>query len=120
MPIVDVLVVMPLGSAIPPGTAQELADAVATVLHAEPGRVWARVNVLPESQYAENQAVTGAHPVFLKVLHASLPSEQALAIEAKALAAAVGATLGRPPERVHVEYSPPGRGRVAFGGQLLR
>jgi hypothetical protein len=120
MPIVDLLVVMPLGKVLPPGAAQDVANAVATVLHAEPGRVWARVEALPETQYAENQAAADAHPVFLKVLHASLPPEEALAIEAKALASAIGAILGRPPERVHVEYSPPGRGRVAFGGQLLR
>jgi phenylpyruvate tautomerase PptA (4-oxalocrotonate tautomerase family) len=120
MPVIDALIVTPLGHALQPGVAQTLADNIAKVLDAQPGRVWVRVETLPDSQYAENGMVTAVHPVFVKVLHASLPPEDVLAAEARSLAAAVGRCLGRPAEYVHVEYAPAGRGRVAFGGHLLK
>jgi hypothetical protein len=53
------------------------------------------------------------------VLHADLPAAPALAEEARAIAQTVGACVQRSPQQVHVEYAPSGRGRVAFGGNLL-
>ena len=94
-------------------------DTIASVLGAEPGRVWVRIQPLPLSCYAENNSDEVLYPVFLKVLHAELPATEALAAEAAALAGAVGAGLGRPSELIHIEYAVPGKGRVAFGGRLL-
>lgn len=42
-----------------------------------------------------------------------------LASEAAALASAIAQVTGRAVEHVHLIYEPPGRGRVAFGGELL-
>ena len=120
MPIVDVQVVAEDGKTIPEGATKALAEALAAVLKAEPGRVWVRVEQLAESKYAENGPSERMLPVFVKVLHADLPPQEALAAQADALAKAVAACLCRRQEHVHIEYAPPGRGRVAFGGKLLQ
>lgn len=74
-----------------------------------------------DGNYAENGASIEGNdlPVFVQVLHADWPTEEARVQEATALAAAIAICLGRQPERVHVEYAPPGRGRIAFGGKLV-
>ena len=121
MPVVDVQVVAEEGSQTEP-TAAFLANALALVFKVQqPGRVWVRLSVLPASAYAEN-GINEAHasaPVFVRVLHADLPSPDALAQEAKDIAHAVAACVARSVQQVHVEYWPAGRGRVAFGGALL-
>ena len=119
MPIIDAFIVVPDGEALPVGAAQLLADTIAQVFGAEPGRVWVRVHPLPLSCYAENNSEEVVCPVFLKVLHAELPTSEVLAAQASALAHAVGATLERPSGLIHIEYAAPGKGRVAFGGRLL-
>jgi hypothetical protein len=55
----------------------------------------------------------------VQVLHADTPDQGSRIQEAKALAEAVAACLGRQVQRVHIEYEPDGRGRVAFGGKLV-
>jgi phenylpyruvate tautomerase PptA (4-oxalocrotonate tautomerase family) len=120
MPIVDVQLVAK-GSIATEGSAARLAEALGQVFSAPPGRVWVRLSVLPVAQYAENginAAETGL-PVFVRVLHADLPSGHALATQAAGISHAVAACLQCSAEHVHVEYAPAGRGRVAFGGQLL-
>lgn len=119
MPIVDVQLVAK-GSIATEGLAARLAEALAQVFSAPPGRVWVRLSVLPGAQYAENginSAETGL-PVFVLVLHADLPSGQVLAAQAQSISQAVAACIQCSAEHVHVEYAPAGRGRVAFGGQL--
>jgi phenylpyruvate tautomerase PptA (4-oxalocrotonate tautomerase family) len=120
MPIIDAQIVLPAAAELPPGTAQALADAMAQVFGSPPGRVWVRLHALPTADYAENGSAPPPLPVFLRVLHADLPSADVLAAQARALAQSAAAVLGREQELVHVEYAPPGRGRVAFGGQLVR
>jgi hypothetical protein len=120
MPIIDACIVVPSGETVPSGVAKTLANAIAGVLGAEPGRVWVRVQLLPEGLYAENGEAERLCPVFLTVLHAVLPGADHLAREANELAKVVGASLGRPSELVHIEYAASGRGRVAFGGRLVR
>ena len=121
MPIVDVRPVVSASQHLPADAAQVIADSIAGVLSADPGRVWVRLTELPKDRYAENGEVVDDNdlPVFVQVLHAELPTEDARVQEAKALAVAVAASLGRKVERVHIEYAPPGRGRVAFGGKLV-
>ena len=79
------------------------------------------MTALPAGQYAENGATVEDNdlPVFVRVLHADWPEEGTRSKEAAALAASVASCLGRQVEHVHIEYAPPGRGRVAFGGRLV-
>ena len=121
MPIVDVQLVGDAPGHPEPPLAASIAEALAAVLGSPPGRLWVRLAVLPAAAYAENGTVraAGPGPVFVRVLHADLPAPEALAREARAMAEAVALCVACPAERVHVEYAPPGRGRVAFGGQLL-
>jgi len=120
MPIVDVLIVGPCKALDEDELAQPLADALGRVLGAGEGTVWVRVNMLPAARYAENGLAVPQPPVFVEVLHYALPDPGQLQIQARALADAVAAVLDRPVESVHVEYQPPGKGRVAFGGELVR
>jgi len=46
--------------------------------------------------------------------------DDALAEEAQSVAGIVSARLSRPKENTHVLYLPPGMGRIAFGGRLVR
>jgi phenylpyruvate tautomerase PptA (4-oxalocrotonate tautomerase family) len=121
MPIVDVRPVVSASCKLPADAAQTLANEISQALSAEPGRVWVRVAEFPSEKYAENGATVQDNelPVFVQVLHADWPAQEARGKEAAALAAAVAASLGRQIERVHIEYAPPGRGRVAFGGKLV-
>lgn len=124
MPIIDVTLVLAEGAAPPaPSLARELADALGAALGCEPGRLWVRLHELPAACYAENGSGAGPDaggpPVFVEILHADLPQAAARAAEARVLCDTVAHATGRPAERVHVEYAPPGRGRIAFGGKLI-
>jgi phenylpyruvate tautomerase PptA (4-oxalocrotonate tautomerase family) len=121
MPIVDVQLVAG-DSFAPEGMASRLAEALAEVLSAPPGRVWVRLSVLSSALYSENGAQGGAAalPAFVRVLHADLPSPEAMAAQAQAISKAVAACIHGSSHLVHVEYAPAGRGRIALGGQLLR
>lgn len=120
MPIVDVHLVSGAGDQTD-HMAATIAEALAVVFQAQPGRVWVRLFFLPTSAYAENGTteVPATAPVFVRVLHADIPDPEALAREAMTIAQAVGECVERSAEHVHVEYAPPGRGRIAFGGNLL-
>ena len=121
MPILDVRPVVSLSCKLPNNAAQTLADSISQVMNAKTGRIWVRVTELPNGKYAENGTTVRDDelPVFVQVLHADWPDEGARGEEAAALAVAIAASLGRQVEQVHIEYAPPGRGRVAFGGKLV-
>jgi phenylpyruvate tautomerase PptA (4-oxalocrotonate tautomerase family) len=120
MPIVDVQLVAEVAD-LPAGLASRLAESLAGVFSSPAGRVWVRLSILPSANYAENGADgPAALPVFVRVLHADLPPDEELSTQAQAIANAVAERVARPPHCVHVEYAPAGRGRVAFGGRLLR
>lgn len=118
MPIVQVQVVGESNAGTQEGVAATLASAVGRVLQAAPGRVWVRVEFLPSVHYAENESKTQRLPVFVNITYFDLPAAKALSVQALALATEVGACLGREADQVHIEFAPPGRGRVAFGGIL--
>jgi phenylpyruvate tautomerase PptA (4-oxalocrotonate tautomerase family) len=123
MPILDIERVLPHGEeAAPPGLAAALADATGRVFGSAPGRTWVRLRVLSVSAYAENGMTPAADalPVFVTVLLAQPPKGDALAAQVRALTDAVAQTLHIEPKRVHVLVAPPGLGRQAFGGTLLR
>ena len=120
MPILDIDLV---GDGAPPpeGLARELADAAGQVFGSEPNGTWVRLRSLSPSEYAENgDAYLDAHPVLVTVIKGDVGTPDELASEAAALASAIGAVTGRATEHVHIIYEPPGRGRVAFGGELLQ
>ena len=122
MPIVDVELVCESEVEFNAVSPRAIADAVGRVFRSPPGRTWARLRFLNSAHYAENDAPvsTADLPVFVTVMHAHSPAEAALAAEVLALTATVAQVTGRPAERVHVEYAPPGAGRQAFGGQLVK
>ncbi len=121
MPILDVQLVLPEGAPLPAGLAAAIADAAGALLNAPAGRVWVRLSVLPAGHYAENGVAPAdlPRPVFVTVMHADLPGAEGLAAQAWALADAVASVVGCDAGGVHIEFAPPGRGRVAFGGRLL-
>ena len=121
MPILDIELVVPDGSAPPAAPlAQALADAAGRALNAAPGGTWLRLYTLPASQYAENGAAVAPEelPVFATLLQACPPQGAALEAEVRVLTEALAAALGRAPQRVHVLYAPAAAGRQAFGGEL--
>ncbi len=121
MPILTVeLTGPPLPPAQRAGLARRIADAAGHALESEPNGTWVRLRELGPDDYAENgDAFEGTPSAIVTVLHADLEPVAALELEAAALAAAVAEATSRDRTHVHVIYEPPGRGRVAFGGELL-
>jgi hypothetical protein len=91
------------------------------VLDTQPGRLWLRLHALPGSNYAENGAPLAPSelPIFVTVLHARRPEDDALRVQALALTQAVAAAVARAQTQVHVTYAASGAGRMAFGGNLV-
>jgi phenylpyruvate tautomerase PptA (4-oxalocrotonate tautomerase family) len=122
MPIVDVeFVAAAAGAGVAAVSARALADAIGSALGTPAGRTWVRLRRLDGADYAENgiELSPGEWPVFVTVRHARLPADAALRAELAVVTQAVAHCVGRPPERVHVEYALAGAGRVAFGGRLV-
>ncbi|MBL8519805.1 MAG: hypothetical protein JNK75_03955 [Betaproteobacteria bacterium] len=122
MPIVDVDLVETEGQARPAGLARALADRLGAFWGMPSGRVWVRLSFRAADAYAENgiDAAATPAPVFATILHAHLPDADGLAREAGNLARTISEVVGCHADRVHVVYAPPGAGRVAFGGALVR
>lgn len=122
MPIVDVELVCESEVEFGTVSPRAIADAVGSVFGSSPGRTWVRLRFLDSAHYAENDVSVSKMelPVFVTVLHAHPPVAAALAAEVSALTAVVAQVIGRPAERVHVQYAPTAAGRQAFGGQLVQ
>ena len=122
MPIVDVLLVHREAAQATDGVASAIADGLGQALGEPPASVWVRLHPLPSSRYAENQASVADDelPVFVTVLLARPPDAGTMQAHALAVCHAVARATGRAPARVHVEYAPPGAGRIAFGGRLVQ
>ncbi|MEJ2090040.1 MAG: hypothetical protein P8Y69_16540 [Gammaproteobacteria bacterium] len=101
---------------------QSLADALGSLFGSQPSGTWVRARQQQRAHYAENliEITRDMRPVIVEILKSDLGSEKARAIEAAAVCALVAQTLGRRTENVHVIYQPAARGRVAFGGKLVR
>ena len=121
MPIVALQLVLAPGSTIPHGLPQRVANELGEVFTCGPGQVWVQLSTLAATEYAENLVAMGEDelPAFVTLLHADLLPSEVRASEALRVCQAIARCLGRPVERVHLEYAPSGRGRVAFGGKLL-
>lgn len=102
--------------------AARLADAAGAVFDSPPQETWVRLRFLPEDEYAENGGgpEAGVRPVFVTVLLGSPPDQETLAVKARALCDALSSAAQRPAENVHILFEPSARGRIAFGGELLR
>lgn len=122
MPIVDVELVCESEAEFNTVSARAIADAAGRVFRSPPGRTWVRLRFIDGKHYAENDASVSSFefPVFVTVLHAHLPIAAALATEVAVLTTTVAQIVGRPPERVHVQYAPAAAGRQAFGGHLVQ
>jgi phenylpyruvate tautomerase PptA (4-oxalocrotonate tautomerase family) len=116
MPIVDVELV---GAPAADSLAQSLADAIGEALGAPPGKVWVRVHTLSAARYAEN-GVKAPQPVFVTILSSNPPAGEALDNRVARITTAVAQLAERAPEHVHVLFEPTARGRVAFGGRVVR
>ena len=121
MPIIDIQIIVDRDETLPEDLAAGLANRLGQALGLAPGRLWLRLQTLPSARYAENAAAPAlaALPVFVTVMHAQALQGGALQAEVLALTQAIATTLGRPGAQVHIEYAPPGAGRVAFGGTLV-
>ena len=122
MPIVDIELVCESEAEFDGVSAARLADALGAALGTPPGRTWVRLRYLSSRHYAENDTtLAGAElPAFVTVLHAHAPDAETLAGEARLLTQVVARSLARAPQRVHVQYAPPGVGCQAFGGEWVR
>jgi phenylpyruvate tautomerase PptA (4-oxalocrotonate tautomerase family) len=122
MPILDVEIVLGPGESTPTGLCAAIADAAAAVFRTPAGHTWVRLRELPQERYAEDGGGPGpeVRPVFVHVLKAAMPPSAELEQEVSALAAAVARVCHRDVENVHIVYEPPGAGRIAFGGRLVR
>ena len=105
-----------------PQQLQSLADALGELFGSQPSGTWVRARQQQRAYYAENMIdfSPDLRPVIVEVLKSEVASGNGLAIEAAAVCAVVAKILGRRTENVHVIYQPAARGRVAFGGQLVR
>lgn len=105
-----------------PDQLQQLADALGELFGSQPSGTWVRARQQQRAYYAENMIEIGRdmRPVIVEILKSELGSEQQRAIEAAAVCALVAQVLGRRTDNVHVIYQPSARGRVAFGGKLVR
>lgn len=103
-------------------TLQTLADELGIYFDSEPSGTWVEVEYLPVEQYAENrfELPGDTKTTFMYVLKHHLPTEEEVAREAVDLARIVSKRLQRPLRNTHIFYEPPGKGRIAFGGRLVR
>lgn len=101
---------------------QEIADDLGALFGSQPSGTWVKVRRHSRHHYAENDIVLDPdlNPVIVEILKADIDDTQALAIEAAAVCSIVARTLDRDTDHVHVIYLPSARGRVAFGGRLVR
>ena len=115
VPIVDVEVV---GSIDHLGLAQQLAETVGAALASPPGGTWVRLRTLDAESYAEDaDDQPEPLPVFVTILARRLPDD--LEHVTSRLTHSLAPLLDRPPNRIHIEWSPPAAGRLFFGGHLV-
>jgi len=105
-----------------PEALQSLADALGELFGSQPSGTWVRARQQQRAYYAENliELRSDMRPVIVEVLKSELDRGKELDLEAAAISAIVAQALGRRIEHVHVIYELPARGRVAFGGKLVR
>jgi phenylpyruvate tautomerase PptA (4-oxalocrotonate tautomerase family) len=101
--------------------AQALADVIGAALGADEGTTWVRVRVLDRADYAESGGPIpdAVRPVFVTIMEHGPRRGQDLERAVSAVTAVVAETTGHPRANVHVVFTPPAAGRVAFGGRIV-
>ena len=121
MPIVEVEIVLRPGETLCDDLAQELADGLGEAMNTASGSTWVKVEGLTRNRYAESGGMADdIFPVFVTILKSSLPELEERSVETERVTVCVSRICGRSPENVHIIYLPEGKGRVAFGGDLVR
>ncbi len=121
MPIVHLEIITETKESVPvPEVLQALADQLGELLGSPAGGTWVKAVAIPRDAYAENggELPGDVRPVFAYITRHGLPEASRLAEEAREVAELLSRVLERPADNMHVIYEPPGRGRVAFGGQF--
>ncbi len=121
MPIFDIEIVSRPGEAAATGLAAGLADALGSVMGAAPGTVWVRIREVAPGDYAENlSGEERPSPVFVTLTASAPPEGERLDRFARQVSEAVAPLTGRAPEEVHLLVQPAAKGRIAFGGKVVR
>lgn len=120
MPIVDIEIVLQPDETIPGELASELADQLGEIFGSSKNGTWVKVYGSDGIHYAENGGKeAGVYPVFVSLLKANLPAAEEIQREIDAIITTVAKICNRAPSLVHVIYQPAGKGRVAFGGNIV-
>ena len=121
MPIVQIEIILRPNEVVRKDLAAELAGELGKIFHSAKGETWVKVQWLLPEQYAENDEPQGSiFPVFVSILKSTLPPPDKIQQEVDKLTHATAQICGRPTENVHVMYEPEGKGRVSFGGKMVR
>lgn len=120
MPLIDVEIVLRSDETMPREMASELADQLAEIFGSPKNGTWVKVHGIPEIYYAENGGKeAGVYPVFVSILKARLPATEEMQREIDAIIEVIAQICKRDPALVHLIYQPEGKGRVAFGGNIV-
>jgi len=105
-----------------PAQLQVVADELGALFGSQPNGTWVRARQQQRAYYVENNGLVdaGLRPVMVEIQKSDLEPEDQLAAEAASVCSIVARSLGRPERNVHVVYQPAARGRIAFGGKLVR
>lgn len=121
MPIVDVEIVLKPEETLREKTVSELADQLGEIFGSSKNGTWLKVHGIPSNHYAENGGKEeGVYPIFVSVLKSKLPHPDEMQKEVDAITGAVATTCNRSASLVHIIYLPEGKGRVAFGGKIVK
>ena len=98
-----------------------LASGLGKVFGSSAGGTWVKVYQLTSESYAENGgSAADTFPVIVHVLKSSLPTSDHMQKEVEEITSVVARLTNRRQDLVHIIYEPPGKGRVAFGGSIVK
>jgi phenylpyruvate tautomerase PptA (4-oxalocrotonate tautomerase family) len=121
MPILDIEVVARKDEVLPAALARNLADSLGRAFDAAPGKIWVRLRTLADANYAENAVgEERPFPVFVSLTASAPPEGEELEVRIAQVTEIVARLTDRPPANVHVLVEPAARGRIAFGGRLVK
>jgi len=122
MPILDIEIVLRPNESLPPKLAEIIAEGVAAIFQSPPGGTWVKLRTIPADYYAENGAGQDdpPFPVFAKILKADTLQSDMMQAEITLLTDCLASACNRPKENVHIIYLRLAKGRISFGGNLLK
>ena len=120
MPIVDIEVVLKPDETLADEVVSELADRLGKIFGSPKNGTWVKVHEIAAHHYAENEGKEqDVYPIFVSVLKSRLPAPDEMQKEVDTITDIVAQLCHRHPGFVHVIYQPEGKGRVAFGGNVV-